>query len=61
MPGPDDLRDCSRGFLEAAEEALKHLIEKGGYPLQHRLEAVREALANNPPEYSIDHNPPHHR
>ena len=60
MRNPDDLSDCSRGFLEAAEDTLQHMIAMG-YPLQHRLNAVREALANNPPDYSIDHDPPHHR
>ena len=60
MRRPDDLSDCSRGFLEAAEETLQAMVDNG-YPLQHRLDAVRKALANNPPEYSIDHNPRHHQ
>ena len=58
MRNPDDLSDCSRGFLEAAEETLQAMVAYG-YPLQHRLDAVRKALASNPPEYSIDHKPRH--
>ena len=51
----DDLRDCSRAWLEAAAESLQAMIDIGYYHLRPRLENIKAALANNPPEYEIDH------
>lgn len=48
------LRDCSRAWLEAAAETIEGMIALG-YPLQWRLDELRAALANNPPDYDIDH------
>lgn len=54
MSRDHDLRDCSRAWLEAAIESVEGMIALG-YTLQPRLDELRAALADNPPEYDIDH------
>ncbi len=54
MSRDNDLRDCSRAWLEAAIETIEGMIARG-YILQPRLAELRAALANNPPDYHIDH------
>lgn len=51
----DDLKDCSRAWLDAAAESVQAMIDIGYYHLRPRLEDIKAALANDPPEYMIDH------
>ncbi len=50
----EDLRTCSRAFLEAAEESVSNQIAAGRGDLVSRLEAIRAAIIDAP-GYPLEH------
>lgn len=54
MSRDNDLRDCSRAWLEAAEKTLQDMVDAGYVQMAPRLAAVRAALPDAP-DYHIDH------
>lgn len=54
MSRDNDLRDCSRAWLEAAEKTLQAMVDAGYVQMAPRLEAVRAAIPDAP-DYHIDH------
>lgn len=54
MSSDNDLRDCSRAWLEAAAKSLQAMVDIGYRHLQPRLDAIRAQIPHAP-EYDIDH------
>lgn len=50
----EDLRHCSRAFLEAAEESVANKVAAGRDDLLPRLEAIRSAIPDAP-GYTLEH------
>lgn len=57
MAAPIDPRDCSRLSLEIIAEEVSRRIAAGATHLLPWLDKVNAALADDPPDYDIDHNP----
>lgn len=50
----EDLRHCSRAFLEAAEESVANQVAAGREDLRTRLEAIRTTIPCAAP-YALEH------